>query len=135
MEKFCYLAGTIGARVGAFDSVLTRIRSGCCKLKNLVLLFASRNTFPVKKEDVIRLERNDSRMARWICTVRPQQRISTEELRASLKLNSLRECLRNRRLQLFSYLERMEESTRSNKSKTFKVTSSFPRGRPMKTWN
>ena len=101
MEKFCYLAGTIGARVGAFDSVLTRIRSGCCKLKKIVLLFASRNTFPVKKEDVIRLERNDSRMARWICTVRPQQRISTEELRARLKLNSLRECLQNRRLQLF----------------------------------
>ena len=87
--------------MGAFDSVLTRIRSGCCKLKKIVLLFASRNTFPVKKEDVIRLERNDSRMARWICTVRPQQRISTEELRARLKLNSLRECLQNRRLQLF----------------------------------
>ena len=29
----------------------------------------------------------------------------------------------------------MEESARSSKCRTFKVSGSFPRGRPRKTWN
>ena len=29
-------------------------------------------------------------MVRWMCNVRPEDKISTEELRARLKLNSMR---------------------------------------------
>ena len=37
-------------------------------------------TWPAQKQDVIRLERNDARKVRWICIVRPEDRISTEGL-------------------------------------------------------
>ena len=51
---------------------------------------------------MIRLERNDARMVLRICNVRPEERISAEELRISMKLNSMREYLQDRRLQWFT---------------------------------
>ena len=32
----------------------------------------------VKKEDVMKLNRNDGRVVRWICNIRPEDRISAE---------------------------------------------------------
>ena len=55
-------------------------------------------TWPVKKEHVIRVEKNDTRMVRWVYNVRPKDRISAEELRTRLKLNAMKECLQNNRL-------------------------------------
>ena len=72
---------------GAFDSVITRIKNGWCKFRDLVLLLASRGlplgakgrlyfarvcsvmlyrnkTSPVKEKDLIRLEKNDTWMVR-----------------------------------------------------------------------
>ena len=42
VEKFCYLGDTIVARECGFDSVITRIRGGWCKFRDLVPLLASR---------------------------------------------------------------------------------------------
>ena len=115
MEKFCCLGDIIGARGGAFDSVITSISSGWFKFKDLVSMLASRGlslgakgrlysacvrslvlygseTWPVKEEDQIRLERNDESIVRWMFSVRPEDRISEEELRALLKLKSMRDC-------------------------------------------
>ena len=50
-------------------------------------------TWPVTEGDAIRLEKNDARMVRWIYNISPEARISAEELGASLKLLSMRECL------------------------------------------
>ena len=50
---------------------------------------------------MIRLERNERRMARWMFNVRSEDRISAEELSIRLKSKSMRECLPDRRLQLF----------------------------------
>ena len=58
---------------------------------------------------MIRLERNDARTVRWLCNVLSEDRISAEELRARLKLKSMRECLQDRRLQWLCYLEGMKE--------------------------
>ena len=62
-------------------------------------------TWPVKKEDVSRLKRNDARMVRWTNNIRPES-ISADELRTRLKLKNVRECLLDRRLQWFGHLER-----------------------------
>ena len=106
---------TIGARRGAFDSIITRIKSGWCKFRGLVHLLASRGlpsgakgrlcfvcvlslmlygseTWPVKEEDVVRPERNDESMVRWMGNVRPEDSISAEELRTILKLKSMMGC-------------------------------------------
>ena len=58
--------------------------------------------------------------------------ISAEELRASLKLFSMRERLQDKRLQWFGHVERMEKSTQSSKCKAFWIRGSFPRGQPRK---
>ena len=64
-------------------------------------------TGPLKEEDVIRLERNGERMIRLICNVRLEDRLTANELRFRLKLNSIWECLQDRRLRWFGHLERM----------------------------
>ena len=43
-------------------------------------------TWPVKEEDVIRYERNDGRMVRWMWKVRSEDMISTEELWTKIEL-------------------------------------------------
>ena len=60
-----------------------------------------RETLPIKEEYVIRLEKNERRMARWKFNVRSEDRISAEELSIRLKSKSMRESLQDRRLQLF----------------------------------
>ena len=81
MENF-YLGNTIDARRSVFDSVIiTMIRNGWCKFRDSLPFLASQGfplpakdrfymcrtlyrseTWPVKEEDVIKLERNDVRM-------------------------------------------------------------------------
>ena len=39
---------------------------------------------------MIRLEKNHAKIFRWICNVRPEDRILEEELRTRLKLKSMR---------------------------------------------
>ena len=56
-------------------------------------------------------------MVRWMCSARPEDRMSAEEL----KTKRMRESLQDKRLQCFGHLERMEES--------------FPEGRLRNTWN
>ena len=53
------------------------------------MLYGS-ETRPVKEEDQIRYERNDARVAEWICNVGPEDKISAEECRSRLKLQSMR---------------------------------------------
>ena len=78
---------------------------------------------------MIRLEMNDAGMVKSMCSVNPENRISAEELTIWLKVNSMKECLQDRKLQWFIYLEKMEENAWSGKSIT-KVSGSCPRRQP-----
>ena len=98
VKKFCYIGDTIGARGGAEDSITGRIRSGWSKFRELVPLLASKGlslaskgrlyqacvrsvmlyaseTWPLKEEDLARLERNDASMVRWMCRVQLNEHI------------------------------------------------------------
>ena len=133
METFCYLVDTVGARRNAVDSVITRIKKKLIKVRDLVPFLASRGLilggngrsysacahsgalyereiWPVKEEDVIRLERDDVRMVRWMCSDRLEYKISAEELRTRLKLKSMKECSQDTRLEWFGHLEKIGES-------------------------
>ena len=94
-----------------------RLYSGCvCR----VMLYGSK-TWPVKEEDMFRLEVNNARMFRWMCC----DKMSSEELSTRVKLKSMRE--------YSGHLQRMEESAWSSKCITFKWY--FPHGTFKKTWN
>ena len=58
------------------------------------MLYGS-ETRPDKKQHVIRLERNDTRMVRWMRNIIPEDRIFAGELRTRLKLNDTMECLQD----------------------------------------
>ena len=59
---------------------------------------------------MIRLQRNDKQMVRWMRNVRLENKISDLELRNKPQLNNMRERLHNRKLIWFIYPNRMEES-------------------------
>ena len=48
----------------------------------------------VKNSDLLRLERNDMRMIRWICDVIMKDRKPSSELRERMGLNSIRNCIK-----------------------------------------
>lgn len=60
---------------------------------------------------------------------------SAEKLRPRLKLNSMRykQMFTWQRTKMF-WLERMEEKVWASKCRKFKISGSFQRGRPRKTW-
>ena len=68
------------------------------KCSHSIILYGI-ETWLVKEEDVISLLRKDASLVRWRCHVRPEDKISAEELRARLKLNSMKEYLQDRGLQ------------------------------------
>ena len=67
-------------------------------------------------------------MVEWKSNVRPENRISVENLRSKLKWSSVRECVQDRRLQWFRPIERMRKNAWSSNCRTFKVSGSFPGG-------
>ena len=158
VEKFCYLGDTIGARGGAEDSITGRIRSGWSKFRELVPLLASKGlslaskgrlyqacvrsvmlyaseTWPLKEEDLARLERNDASMVRWMCRVKLNDHIPSRVLRDRLRLVSVRELIQTKRLSWFGHLERMDDNNWVSKCRHCVVDGRSVKGRPRKTWN
>ena len=74
------------------------------------------------------VDRNDRRMVRWVCNVRPEDRIPIGELRIKLKLISMRECLQHRRLHWSRHLGRIEDGAWSSKCRNINVCISLPIG-------
>ena len=155
VDKFCYLGDMIS--VGAGESSVARIRSGWKKFRELLPLLTSRvfslrtrgrafeacvrsvvlygsETWPVKEEDLVRLERNDMRMVRWMCNVTLKDRKSSEELRDRLGLVAIRDCVQRGRLRWFGHVERMNDDNWVKKSREIAVEGRRGRGRPCKTW-
>ena len=60
-----------------------------------------------KKDNVIRLERNNAEMVKWTCNVRSKDKISAVKLGNIRQLNTMRKCLQKRRFLLYGHLERM----------------------------
>ena len=87
----------------------------CSAIVHSVMLYGS-DTLLVNKEGLIRQEQNYARTVRGMSNVRTK-----------LNLKSMRECLKDRKLQWSGHLKRKEESACSSKCRTFKVSSSFPR--------
>ena len=143
VEKLCYLDNTIGARGSAADSAKTIIKSGLSKFRDLVPLLTSRGlplgekgkysacvrsvmlyrseTWIIKEEGVIRLERNDTRKVQWMCNIRTENRILAQELRTRLKLNSMKQYLQDSR-KWSGHVERWEGGTWSSRCRAFKFS-------------
>jgi len=55
-------------------------------------------TWPVRKENEVALQRAEMRMVRWMCDVKLQDRVPSKELRARLGLDDIISVLQRNRL-------------------------------------
>ena len=157
VDTFCYLGDTISAGGGAGESVVTRIRCGWGKFRELLPVLTSKRfslckrgglygacvrsvilhgceTWAVKEEDTMRLERADRAMIRWICGVSFRDRVSSSELRSRLGLRSIDELMRDKRLRWFGHVERSGKAWINQCRKLPKVEGGGKVGRPPKSW-
>jgi len=108
--KFCYLGDMLSVDGVADAAVEVRIRIGWNKFRQLVPLLTNKDmslimrgklysscvrssmlhgseTWPVKKENVVALQRAEMRMVRWICGVKLKDRLPSKELRERLGID------------------------------------------------
>jgi len=101
LDKFCYLGDMLSVDGDADAAVDARIRIGWNKFKQLVPLLTNRDislirrgrlygscvrssmlngseTWPVRKENEVALQREQMRMVRWMCNVKVKERQSSK---------------------------------------------------------
>ena len=155
VDCFCYLGDTIDAGGGCNLSAITRARTAWGRFRQLlpiltnrcisyqtrgkvfrtcirtVLLYGS-ECWALRNEDRARLERTARAMIRWICGVKPVQRISSQSLCNKLGVPPLDVAVRARRLRWFGHVKRSVDWI--NKCTVFEVPGKCGKGRPRKSW-
>ena len=91
-------------------------------------------TWPVRKENVVALQRAEMRMVRWMCGVKLKDRLPSKELRGRLGIDDIALVLQQNRLQWYGHVLRKEDDCWMQKCMEYGVEGPRPRGRPKKTW-
>jgi len=65
-------------------------------------------TWPVRKENVVALQRAELRMVGWMCGVKLKDRFPSKELREGLGIDDIALVLQQNRLQWFGHVLRKE---------------------------
>ena len=156
VDTFCYLGDTISAGGGCKHGAIARARSAWGKFRELLPLLTNRyidiktrgkifnvcvrsvmlygsECWAMRKEDRVRLERNDRSMLRWICGVKTSDRVSVESLYQRLGIAPLTTMLRARRLRWFGHVSRSDGWI--NQCRSLNVSGKRSKGRPRKSWD
>ena len=72
------------------------------------MLYGS-ETWAVKEADILRLERNDTTMIRWVCNVILKDGNASSELGERLGFDNIRNYIRRGRLKWFGHVERCSD--------------------------
>jgi len=91
-------------------------------------------TWPVRTENVVALQRAEMRMVRWMCGVKLKDRLPSKELRERLDIDDIALVLQQNRLRWYGHVLRKEDDDWVKKCVECEVESSRPRGRPKRTW-
>jgi hypothetical protein len=158
VEKFSYLGDMIGSGGGAEEASRARVRCAWSKFRELAPILTSRGaslrikgkiyracvqrvivygseTWPVKNDDMQRLERAERRMVRWMCGVSLKHRISSIDLYTRLGVEAVADVVRRGRLRWFGHLERKPEYDWVSACRNIEVEGMSMRGRNRKTWS
>ena len=121
VDKICYLGDMLSVDGDADAGVEARIRIGWNKFRQLVLLLTNRDislirrgmlcsscvrssmlhggeTWPVRKEKEVALQRAEMRIVRWMRNVKVKDRVPSKELRERLGVEPLTDKTGNGRL-------------------------------------
>ena len=155
VDTFCYLGDTIGAGGGAKDSCSTRARCGWQKFRDLLPVLKSKRfslrrkgdfygacvrsvllhgceTWAVREEDILRIEKTDMQMIRMICGVSLKDKQYSSHLRGKLGLQDIREVMRRSRLRWYGHVERCGEENSVSGCRSHEVQGKGVGG--LKTW-
>ena len=67
-------------------------------------------TWPVRKENEMALQRAETRMVRWMCGVKLKDRVSNKELRERLGIVDIMSLLQRNRLQWYGHVLRKDHN-------------------------
>jgi len=90
-------------------------------------------TWPVRKENEVALQKAEMRIVRRMCGVKLHDRVPSKELRGRLELEDIISVLQRNRLRLYGHVLRKEDNDWVKKCMECEVEGSRPRGRPKKT--
>ena len=90
-------------------------------------------TWPMKVEHELKMNRTEMSMIRWICGVKLNERKKSEELRELLGLEPVSLMIKESRLRLFGHAERKDDNDWVKRCITWEVEGIRQRGRPKKT--
>jgi len=91
-------------------------------------------TWPVRKENVVALQRADMRTVRWMCSVKLKDRFPSKELRERLSVDDIALVLQQNRLRWYGHVLRKEDDDWVKKCMEYEVEDPRQRGRPKRTW-
>ena len=107
-----------------------RLYSSCVRSSML----HGRETWPVRKENAVALQRAEIRMVRWICGVKLKDRLPNKELRERLGIDYIALVLQQNRLRWYGHVLRKDDDDWVKKCMEYEVEGLRPRGRPNRTW-
>jgi len=91
-------------------------------------------TWPMKVEHELKMNRTEMSMIRWMCGVKLNERKKSEELRELLRLEPVSLMIKNSRLRWFEHVERKDDNDWVKRCITWEVEGIRQRGCPKKTW-
>ena len=90
--------------------------------------------WPVRKGNVVALQRAEMRLVRWMCGVKLKDRLPSKELREWLGIDDIALVLQQNRLRWYGHVLRKEDNDWVKKCMEYEVEGPWPRGRPKTTW-
>ena len=91
-------------------------------------------TWPVRKENVVALQRAEMRMVRWMCGVKLKDRLPSKELTERLGIDDIALVLQQNRLHWYGHVLRKDDDDWVKKCMEYEVEGPRPRWRPKRTW-
>jgi len=156
VDKFCYLGDMLSVDGDTDAAVEARIRIGWNRFRQLVPLLINKDvslimrgrlysscvrstmlhlseTWPVRTENVVALQRVEMRMVKWMCGIKLKDRFPSKELRERLGIHDTALVLQQNRLRWYGHVL-LKEDDWVKKCMEYEVEGPRPRGRPKRTW-
>jgi len=86
-------------------------------------------TWPVRKENVVALQRAEMRMVSWVCGIKLKDRLPSLELRERLGIDDIALVLQQNRLHLYGHVLRKDDDDWVKKCMEYEVEGPRPRGK------
>jgi hypothetical protein len=157
VDKFCYLGDMLDADGGCDSAVTARVRCAWKKFRDFspiltgkgfslrlkgkvyascvrsCLIYGS-ETWPMKVEHELKLDRTEMSMVRWMCGISLKERKKSEQLREMLGLEAVSLVIRKGRLRWFGHVDRKDDDDWVKRCTVMEVSGTRKKGRPRKTW-